>query len=333
MRRIGIALLGTALLCACACGSEEAPQGAGQPMAGPAVERAQPARRENQKPVVDELRLRPSNPRPGETLSVEASASDPDGDALRLDYVWRVNGQRMPQSGSSLVLAAHERNSLIEVSVVARDGVDESEPARAQARVGNQPPQLLAIAIEPLQDVTAGHDILATPRATDPDGDEIEFRYAWQVDGEPVGDGEPRLAATHFARGDRIRLEVIASDGQDESEPLESADIVVGNAAPRITSTPGSFDADGSFRYQLEVADPDGDRLFRYRLVSGPEGLELDPVSGRVLWQPSREQVGTHPVLVEVDDRAGGIASQSFEIRVQEQVETLPAAPARGSNP
>lgn len=328
MKAIGIGLLGGALLFGSACGSEEAPAPSGRPMSAPAREDAGPGAAGNSRPVFEELRLRPSSPRPGETITVEASASDPDGDSLQIEYVWRVNGQRVAQSGPRMQLEAHQRGALIEVVAVARDGVNESEPARAEARVGNQPPLLLGVAIEPLQDVTAGHDILATPRATDPEGDELEFRYAWQVNGEPAGDAEPRLAASHFQRGDRIRLEVIASDGESESDPLRSADIVVGNAAPSITSSPGSFDADGSFRYQLAVEDPDHDRVFRYRLVSGPEGLSVDTVSGLVQWRPRESQLGSFAVTLEADDRSGGVAQQSFEVRVQSQAETLPAAPA-----
>ena len=61
-------------------------------------------------------------------------------------------GVRLPATPSFRETAA--KGSTIEVTAVARDGVNESEPARATARVGNQPPQLLQVLIEPLRDVS-----------------------------------------------------------------------------------------------------------------------------------------------------------------------------------
>jgi hypothetical protein len=328
MRVQQVGIVASALLALTACGSDPEPEATGKPMSAPAQESGSDADSENRRPVIDELHLSPARPRPGETLSVEAVTSDPDGDTLRIDYLWRVDGVRQAQTGARLPLGAVGRDALIEVTAVARDGASESEPVSASARVGNQAPTILAVAIEPLQDVSVSHDITATPRATDPEGDELEYSYAWTVNGEPAGNDDAKLPAAAFQRGDRIRLRVVASDGEAESEPLESADIVVGNAPPTITSAPGTFDPDGSFRYQVVATDPDRDSAFRYRVVSGPEGLSVDLGSGLVRWQPKESQVGSHKVAVEVDDRRGGVASQSFEVRVQSQSESVPAAAA-----
>ena len=129
-------------------------------------------------------------------------------------------------------------------------------------------------------------------------------------------------------RGDQIELSVVAHDGQESSEPLRSAPFTVANSAPQITSTPGAFDEDGTFRYAVLADDPDGDRALRYQLVAGPDGMRIDVVTGELTWTPMPDQAGSHPVAIEVGDRKGGISAQSFDIRVQFEEVTTPAAPA-----
>jgi hypothetical protein len=91
---------------------------------------------------------------------------------------------------------------------------------------------------------------------------------------------------------------------------------VVANASPVITSAPVGFGGDGAFRYQVAAEDPDGDRRLRYRLLDAPPGMAVDILFGMVTWTPADSQVGSHPVVIEVDDMAGGKATQSFEVRV-----------------
>jgi hypothetical protein len=44
--------------------------------------------------------------------------------------------------------------------------------------------------------------------------------------------------------------------------------------------------------------------------------MAVDVLFGMVTWTPADSQVGSHPVVIEVDDMAGGKATQSFEVRV-----------------
>ena len=127
---------------------------------------------------------------------------------------------------------------------------------------------------------------------------------------------ESTLGRRHFRRGDRIQVEALASDGDDESEPLRSPEIQVVNSPPTIVSTPEKIDEDGTFRYAVAVEDPDDDRRLRYRLLQGPTGMTLDWLSGKLAWTPSDSQEGTHAVEIEVDDLAGGKTTQTFEIEV-----------------
>src|SRR5262245_12440028 len=87
MRRVlaPAALCGGLLLLG--CGGGDAPEAAHAPSAASSSL--------NSPPVITEVALEPSRPRPGETLRVRVEASDPDGDPIRLDYQWRAGGREL----------------------------------------------------------------------------------------------------------------------------------------------------------------------------------------------------------------------------------------------
>ena len=56
--------------------------------------------------------------------------------------------------------------------------------------------------------------------------------------------------------------------------------------------------------------------------------MTLDIVHGQLLWEPREDQSGVHPVLVTVDDRAGGVGRQRFDVQVEFE-SGVPASAAR----
>jgi hypothetical protein len=285
--------------------------------------------------VVRSVAIRSWEPVAGELLTAVANAADPDGDAVRLTYHWAIDGRRY-QSGenNTLVLPERSKGALVELQVVANDGqldgLDglDGAASHAQVRVENRPPTVVDLLLEPGLEITVEDELAASARLEDPDRDPVEVRYRWLVNGRAIGVTENTLTRRHFRRGDRIQLEAVASDGDDESEPLRSPEIHVLNSPPRIVSTPEKIDEDGTFRYAVAVEDADDDRRLRYRLLEGPTGMTLDWLSGKLTWAPSDDQEGTHAVEIEADDLAGGKATQSFEIQVGfEKPAQEPAAP------
>jgi hypothetical protein len=249
---------------------------------------------------------------------------------VQLAYVWSVGGRRLPEAGAELELGDVARGARVEVVVTPSDGAEAGEPARAAVVVRNQRPVLTGIALQPDGLVSLGGEVLALPQARDPDGDSVEFSYEWSVNGTAVeGEGE-RFSTEGLGRGDRIAVSVVASDADDESDPLLSAEVRVANAPPEILSTPSGVSADGSFRYRVEARDPDGDRNLRYRLQRGPQGMRVDAIYGEVVWTPGRGQVGTHPVEIAVEDSDGARVVQTFELDVRSSDDAaVPAASSR----
>ena len=95
--------------------------------------------------------------------------------------------------------------------------------------------------------------------------------------------------------------------------------------APRIASSPPAhFDEDGVFRYQVVVDDPD-DSSFRFQLLEGPDGMDVDLFDGKLSWAPQESQGGRHSVKVQVKDRKGATVTQTFAVEVDFVVEEVAA--------
>jgi hypothetical protein len=258
-------------------------------------------------------------------LTAFVEASDAEGDEMRLDFEWTVDGVRIANSTSELMLQDVRKGSYITVEVVASDSEGVSRSYQASVTVGNRPPVLQGVVLEPLGEVSASNDVTAVPRSYDPDGDDVTYEYSWRINGEPARSEGAVLSAREFERGDEITLEVVANDGEGSSEPLVSAGIKVVNANPRITSSPAGFGGE-RFVYLVKVDDPDGDRRLRFHLQKGPDGMTIDNLGGKIRWNPSSGQEGAHPVEVVVVDGQGGEARQHFEIDLSFEDE-VPASP------
>lgn len=70
-----------------------------------------------------------------------------------------------------------------------------------------------------------------------------------------------------------------------------------------------------AYLYEVAASDEDGDTL-EFALSEAPSGMDIDPASGEITWEPSEDQVGDHQVVIEVTDGRGGIAQQTFTVLV-----------------
>jgi len=312
-RAAGILVLVAAV--GAACGSSE-PAGPGgserADRAAPSTE-APAAPEENAPPVVEWVRVEPSRPLPNSRLRAFARAEDPDGDPVRLEYRWQLDGREIG-AGDSLVLRDVERGDTVELVVMATDGRSRSMPARARVRVANQPPLLSGVVLDAPDGLTAGAKVVASPQAVDADGDDLRFEYEWRVNGERLPVEGPVLETERMQRGDVVEVTVVARDGYDESERRTSDPVTLGNTPPRIVSQPAWEREGDTFRYAVEARDPDGDRTLRYRVLEGPPGMQIDAIEGVLTWSPEPGQEGRHPVEIEVDDLQGGRTAQRFEV-------------------
>lgn len=203
--------------------------------------------------------------------------------------------------------------------------LDAPDAEPATTRTVNQAPRIRAMQVDPAPRIPAGTDVKVVVDAVDPEGDELELDFTWFVNQDEIDHEGPVFQTGALGRGDTVRVEAVASDGRADSAPMSSPVLTVANGLPRIVSRPEPAGPDGVFRYQLEVQDAEGEGPLRFSLARSPRGMTVNPVRGLVEWRPGRDQAGTHPVEILVEDSAGGVVHQSFELTI----DAPPAAPAR----
>jgi RHS repeat-associated protein len=87
------------------------------------------------------------------------------------------------------------------------------------------------------------------------------------------------------------------------------------NQPPAFTSQPNTEAIPGvPYIYQAAASDTDGDNPLHFSVLTGPAGMTVDATTGRVTWSPQSGELGTHAVLLRVDDGRGGVAQQQFTI-------------------
>jgi len=135
--------------------------------------------------------------------------------------------------------------------------------------------------------VLPGRLLRAHVEAVDPDGDPIHIVYRWSLRGQPTKSAGGSFDVPASARkGDSISLEVIASDGQADSQPFQLA-VRIANRRPtmrevNIQTADSESDPLGRWLGKPVADDPDGDRLsYRYNWIingqpSGDRGASLD---------------------------------------------------------
>jgi hypothetical protein len=199
----------------------------------------------------------------------------------------------------------------------------EPEDSESAPEAGNQPPRIAGLQILPGLELR-GQDVRARAQAEDPDGDEIEIHYTWRVNGDEVEADGPTFSTLSLQRGDTVQVQVVASDGRADSEPVDGPLLTVENGAPRILSRPAPPGPDGAFRYQVAAEDPEDEGALRYRLTEAPAGMTITPLGGLVEWQPRPDQTGVHPVQIVVEDAGGAASHQSFELTTTPPASSAP---------
>jgi hypothetical protein len=296
-----------------------------------------PPSKANQPPVIHHVAFAPRSVVPGQKVQAQVDASDPDGDAVRVQYAWIVNRRPVGANRPMLDTTGFGKDDRIELEVVATDGTDQSEVYRRSLRVGNTAPVIHGVSFDPHEGIRPGVPVTALVDVGDADQDSLRLEYTWIVNGRETRQREKVFDTTRFKRGDELKLRVLAHDGDDASDPVETPVVVLENSPPEIQGIPKPEQlADGTFLYRFEAKDPDGDRGLRWSLTEAPAGMTIDPITGEARWKPSAEQAGEQAIEVTVMDRAKDGSSLRFGVKVTATTEPAgeaqpPAAPAGGN--
>jgi hypothetical protein len=291
----------------------------------------------NAPPRIDRVQLLPEQPTRADVLQLTVDALDPDRDSLRFDVEWFRNGATHSR-GSALQLGTDDlrQGDLIHARVSVNDGHSSAVAESPSVRIANSSPRITRLELLP-EEPTGADSLMVTVESSDPDSEETSHRYEWWKNDERLDDVDgATLDASRVGRGDEIWVRVTPSDGRVDGEPLRSQTRLVRNAPPRITSEP-SYGVAGPnlYEYSVTANDPDGDRPLRFDLVDGPDGMEIDLVTGQLSWVVPPSFRGTFMVEVAVRDPLGAESRQRYAIDLTWETPELPASadPAPSPDP
>lgn len=213
------------------------------------------------------------NPRPKTTgdlvLRILKSPKDPDGDEVTVEIVW-YQGKKQVARGRDmwrLEAAKTRKGRRYRAALTPSDGSTTGPSVSQWFEVQNTPPSKCAVAL-PYKPRT-GNDLLVrlTEKPSDPDGDPIEMRYRWYLDGKPEESGKKpeKIEGKRVARGQRWTVVATPYDGETTSPSCEASAVVVNSppTAPRIAlqpEKPGTRDG-LSCKILKQSGDADGDRV------------------------------------------------------------------------
>lgn len=152
----------------------------------------------------------------------------------------------------------------------------------------NRPPSVLRAEIQPTSP-TVGSILGIAMEAFDPDGDKVEGRFQWMVNGEPVeGGDEGLLEGSRLKRGDRVQCLIVPTDGKDDGKPFLTNEVEVRNSLPVIRSADLEWKGTlqhGRVELAVQAEDEDGDDLtITSEWLLNGEAVQRDvfsmPVSG-----------------------------------------------------
>ena len=170
--------------------------------------------------------------------------------------------------------------------------------------VGEHPLSAPVLAV--FEDITSPAVQLATPHAETPD------KRPYSLFDEALG---PHGLA-HNATSAPVPLAF--SNPTQARFAFEVSLLALGNTAPRFSSVPPTTTATGEpYVYAVTAVDAEQDPV-SFALHVAPADMHIDPATGRISWTPENSQLGNHAVEIQVADGRGGVATQSYVLRVTE---------------
>jgi len=235
------------------------------------------------RPPVLQITQTVINIKEGEKAVIQAKATDPDGDQVKIVYTgWMLGPEK---------ITTYKDAGEHKVIVTADDGKTKTqEEITINVENVNRGPK-----IELISDVVIkeGDKITIEPRATDPDGEDINFMYS-----KPVGPNG--VWQTKEGDAGKYRVTVTATDG--ESEDATSFYVVVESLnKPPVIEVPQEIIRvkEGEIvSIKAKVTDPENDEM----TITYSGWMESDT------YKTDYDDSGTHQVKITATDRINTVS-------------------------
>lgn len=232
-------------------------------------------------------------------------------DGGNVTYKWGKNGAVIDDANTQrLFKERFKKGDGISVTVTA-----DGEETGVSVVIRNSPPEIRSAQFSP-EYIYRGVDISAEPKTFDADGDEVNFRYQWIINGEElIGADSTVLKGDRFKRGDMVSVRIIPFDKEDDGAAYTTRSLIIPNGSPRFTSSPPLKFKGFTYTYNVAAQDHDGDAI-TYSLASAPKGMSIDGDTGRIVWQFTKTDEGSHAIEVVAQDTEGLKGFQKYTLTI-----------------
>lgn len=207
----------------------------------------------------------------------------------------------------------------VNVTVTAKDVRQASATQTFEVRIYATQNRAPTITSTPVLTGAPGAPYRYVVTATDPDGDPLTTLWNVKPDNATV---VPADEVNWTPRPDQLGAQAFEVEVRDNRGGWSKQTFTVyvndpaTNTSPQITSTPGGVAVIGqTYTYAVIATDADNDTL-GYAFDTAPGGMAIDAATGVVTFVPVASQAGDHAVRVRVTDGRGGVAWQSWTLRV-----------------
>jgi hypothetical protein len=258
----------------------------------------------------------------GQIYQYQATATDPDGDALTFELVSGPAGMVVhPKSGIVAWVPDATQAGTHDVFLQVRDARGAVAAQEFTITVAGTSSALAIVSSPPLlATVAEGYTYPVLHVPTDHDA---SFTLLFAPDGMVIDEDTGVITWTPDAGDVGTHLVILRAMDTFGGTAFQSYALAVRppNQAPTINSSPVETTAAGTtYRYLVQATDPDGDAL-TFELLSAPEGMIIDPRTGYIVWETDTGDIGGHAIEVLVTDERGLSDSQTYTLTVEADTE------------
>lgn len=269
----------------------------------------------------------PSHIEAGHDWYYPFTVEDSNGDVLTYQLNSGPEGMIVNYTGYARWFPTADQVGVHQAEIQVQDG--SGSFATQQITVTVTPNSLPVFNVFPAQNAITGHAYNSPIVASDLQGDYLVYSVVSGPAGLTTYGASVRWTPD-FSQVGTHPVTIMVADPYGGSATYSYDLVVVPNSFPQFTSTPSQAAVTlRPYSYTTLYSDAEGDAV-QFSLVSGPAGMTR--FGNTINWTPTETQVGSHTVVLELNDQRGGITTQTFSISVtQNQAPAFTSSPVVGA--